>query len=308
MFYRFILKKNRLTRRQLPIFAAKTLKMRYLRIIIIVVVVVVIAAVVWNKYKSNDNGPETDDTIKPIPSGIAAPLALSFNIINQFPHDTSSFTEGLEMHNGKLYESGGDYESSVLQYGDHKTGVATERHKMGTDKIFGEGVTILKDKIYQLTYQTNTCYVYDIKDITKPIKTFTWPHEGWGMTNNGTDLIIDTGSPNLYFVDPETFKVKSTVNVVDNRGPVAQINELEYIDGFVWANVWNTNRIIKIDPESGHVVGEMFLSSIASSDGRLLNGGFENTDVMNGIAYDSTSKMLLVTGKRWPKLFEVKIN
>lgn len=240
-------------------------------------------------------------------SGIPAPKAISYTVISEFPHDTSSFTEGLQLHKGKLYESGGEYGSSLIQYGDHKTGIAAEKHKM-EDKFFGEGLTILKDKIYQLTYQEHIGFVYDLNNIQKPIKTFNWPYEGWGMTNNGTDLIIDTGSPNLYFVDPETFRVKTTLPITDDKGPVDNVNELEYIDGYIWGNVWMTNRIVKIDPESGHVVGEMYLDKIAAREGKMQAPGFTNTDVLNGIAYDSTAKSMFITGKRWPKLYELKIN
>lgn len=257
---------------------------------------------------NNNSKPDQDPAIIPPPSGIPAPATLNYAIISEFPHDTAAFTEGLELHDGKLYESGGDYIYSVLQYGDYKTGVIKEKNKMGTDKIFGEGITILNGKIYQLTYTTNIVYVYNINDIKKPIKTFNWPYQGWGMTNNGTDLIIDVGNANLYFVDPETFKVKSTLAVMDNKGPVNNINELEYVNGFIWANVWMTNRIIKIDAESGHVVAEFYLNNIASPDGNLQVNTYENSDVMNGIAYDSTTKSLLITGKRWPKLYEVRIN
>lgn len=251
---------------------------------------------------------ETDPEIIPVSSGIAAPKAINYTIISQYPHDAASFTEGLEIHEGKLYESGGDYINSVLQFGNPKTGIIEKKNKMGTSKIFGEGLTILNGKLYQLTYQTNIGYVYDINDISKPIKTFKWPYEGWGMTNNGTDLIIDTGGPTLYFVDPETFQIKNTLAVVDHKGAVNNINELEFIDGFIWANVWMTNRIVKIDPESGHVVADMYLNNIADATGNLLTGATEETDVLNGIAYDSTSKTILVTGKRWPKLFEIRIN
>jgi len=252
---------------------------------------------------------ENDPSLKPVPSGIPAPQSISYSLINEFPHDTSSFTEGLEFHHGKLYESAGEYSSSALQYGDHKTGIITEKHKL-PNEIFGEGITILNGKIYQLTYQTNIGYVYDLNDIKKTIKTFKWPYEGWGMTNNGKDLIIDTGGPNLYFVDPETFQVKNTLAVVDDKGPVSRINELEWIDGFIWANVWLTNRIIKIDPESGHVVGELFMNSLASEDGSLKSPDAvpDRTDVLNGIAYDSTSKTIMITGKRWPKLYQLRIN
>ena len=156
---------------------------------------------------NKSDSPDHDDSIVPPASGIAAPKKISYTIIGQYPHDTASFTEGLEFYNGKLYESGGDYNNSVLQFGDAKTGVVEKKNKMGTDSIFGEGITILDNKLYQLTYQTNIAYVYDVNNISKPIKTFRWPMEGWGMTNNGTDLIITTGSANLYFVDPETFKI-----------------------------------------------------------------------------------------------------
>lgn len=258
----------------------------------------------------DDNGDNDvpDPSLVPAPTGIAAPKAIGYTILSQFPHDTSSFTEGLEIYNGKLYESGGDYTNSVLQFGDYVTGTIEKKNKMGSDKIFGEGISILNGKLYQLTYQTHFAYVYDVKDIYKPIKTFPWAQEGWGMTNNGKELIVTTKEPNLYFVDPETFRVTNTVAVIDHRGPVPEINELEYIKGYVWANVWMTNRIIKIDPESGHVVGEMYLNGIAGSDGRLLSGAFHNTDVMNGIAYDSISGTMLITGKRWPKLFQLRIN
>lgn len=258
--------------------------------------------------RDKDSEEVIDPSLVPAPTGIAAPRAVPYTILSQFPHDTSSFTEGLEIYNGKLYESGGDYANSVLQYGDYVTGVVEKKNKMGTDKIFAEGISILNGKLYQLTYQTHFAYVYDVKNIDKPLKTFPWAQEGWGMTNNGKELIVTTKEANLYFVDPETFRVTNTVAVIDHRGPVPEINELEYIKGYVWANVWMTNRIIKIDPESGHVVGEMYLNSIAGSDGRLLSGGFSNTDVMNGIAYDSVSNTMLITGKRWPKLYQLRIN
>ena len=282
------------------IFAPNMLVMRYLTFIF----ALFFAAACTGD--SNEKKSEIDSTL--VPTRIPAPKAIGYAIISQYPHDTSSFTEGLEIYNGKLLESGGDYSNSVLQLSNYKTGVIEKRTKMGTDKIFAEGITVLNGKLYQLTYQTNQVFVYDVNDFSKPVKTFSWPREGWGMSNNGKDLIITTKEPNLYFVDPETFKVRNTVAVIDHQGPVPEINELEYIDGFVWANVWNTNRIVKIDPESGHVVGEIYLKELADEDGTLLTGGFKNTDVLNGIAYDSISKSLLVTGKRWPKLYELRLN
>lgn len=273
-------------------------------------IIVPLIVVLFMTACNGDDTPTTDPDIIPPPSGIAAPKALIYNIISELPHDTGSYTEGLEFYNGKLYESGGDYQNSRLQYGNVKTGVIEKSHKMGTDKIFAEGITILNGKLYQLTYQTNFAYVYDLKDIEKPLKTFPWPMEGWGMTNNGKELIVTTKDANLYFVDPETFKVTHTVAVRDHKGAVPQINELEYIDGYVWANVWFTNRIVKIDPESGHVIGEMYLNNLAGPQGELITKDAVRgvTDVLNGIAYDSTSKSLFITGKRWPKIYEIKVN
>jgi len=232
---------------------------------------------------------------------------IAYNIVNIYPHDTSAYTQGLQLYNGKLYEGTGDYEKSVLRITDLKTGKEEKKHIIGTDKIFGEGITIFKGKIYQLTWQSNVVYVYDVNDITKPIKTFNWPYEGWGITNNGADLIISDGSANLYFVDAETFKVKSTVAVTEDGSPIENLNELEYINGFVFANVYQSDFIVKVDPASGHVVGKMDLPGIIEK----YAPGYTpkpNDEVLNGIAYDSTTKKLFITGKRWPKMFEIVLN
>lgn len=252
----------------------------------------------------NNNTDKKDPQVAPPSYGIAAPVQISYNIIAQHPHDTSAYTQGLQLYNGKMYEGTGDFETSSLRITDYKTGKVEKKHMMGTAKIFGEGINIFKNKIYQLTWQSNVVYVYDLNNIDKPIKTFNWPYEGWGITNNGTDLIVSDGSANLYFVNPDDFKVKSTLGVVDNNGPVDQLNELEYIDGFVYANVYQSNFIVKIDPESGHVVGKMTLANLLQPSDIIP----DRTDVLNGIAYDSTTKTMFITGKRWPKLFEVKLN
>ena len=250
---------------------------------------------------SNDT-PDKDPDIVPPPSGIAAPATISFSVIAQYPHDTSAYTQGLELYKGKMYEATGDYETSSLRVTDHKTGKVEQKHPMGSDKIFGEGITIFNNKIYQLTWQSNVVYVYDIKNINKPIKTFTWPYEGWGITHNGTDLVISDGSANLYFVNPEDFKVKNTISVQTDKGPLNAINELEFINGFIYANVYTTTMIVKIDPESGHVLGLMSFPDLVK------NERTERTDYFNGIAYDSSSNSMFVTGKRWPKMFEIKLN
>ena len=255
-----------------------------------------------NNTKEDDNNV-VDTTIQPKYVGLPPPVNITYTILAQHPHDTSAYTQGLQIFNGKLYEGTGDYETSSLRITDWKTGNVEKKHMMGTDKIFGEGINIFKNKIYQLTWENNIVYVYDVNNIDKPINTFNWPYQGWGITNNGKELIISDGSANLYFVNPSDFKVQNTVAVVTNEGPVDSLNELEYIDGFVYANVYQTNYIVKIDSESGHVVGKMTFANLLQSSEKIPG----RTDVLNGIAYDSTTKTMLITGKRWPKLFDVKL-
>ncbi|MBK7882419.1 MAG: glutaminyl-peptide cyclotransferase [Chitinophagaceae bacterium] len=254
---------------------------------------------------NNTDVPETDPTL--VPETIAAPAQLSYNIINTYPHDTSAYTQGLQFYNGKLYEGTGDFETSSIRITDIKTGKVEKKHMMGSDKIFGEGITIFKDKIYQLTWTSKIVYVYDIKNIDAPVATFKWPYEGWGITNNGSELIISDGSANLYFVNPDDFKVKSTKQVRDNAGPVLHLNELEYADGFIYANVYQSDYIVKIDPSSGYVTGKIDLPGLLEQYApKEITPG--RTDVLNGIAYDSTNKKFYITGKRWPKLFEIVLN
>jgi glutamine cyclotransferase len=254
---------------------------------------------------TNNDKPEIDDSL--ILEAIAVPTLLPYTIVNVYPHDTSAYTQGLELHNGKLYEGTGDFKSSSLRIADATTGKVEKKYMMGADSIFGEGITVFKDNIYQLTWTSNIVYVYDIKNIEKPIKTLKWPYEGWGITNNGTDLIVSDGSANLYFVDAVSFKVKSSKQIRDNNGPVEKINELEYADGFIYANVYLENYIVKIDPSSGHVVGKIDLAGLLEQyAGKEIISG--RTDVLNGIAYDSAAKKFYITGKRWPKLFEIKLN
>ena len=243
-----------------------------------------------------------DHSIKPIPIP-----AIPYTIVAEYPHDTSAYTQGLEFYNGKLYEGTGDYEASSLRITDHKTGRVEKKHMMGTKTVFGEGITIFKNKLYQLTWESNIVYVYDIKDITKSINTLNWPYKGWGLTNNGSQLIISDGNPKLYFVNPDDLRLQRTISVTENGNPVYNLNELEFIDGFVFANIYDKEIIVKIDPESGFVVGKMELPGLKEKffpDQNIPN----RTDVLNGIAYDSATKKIFITGKRWPKLFELKLN
>jgi glutaminyl-peptide cyclotransferase len=261
----------------------------------------------------NTDTQSTTVTAPPASVGVGAPQNISLNVVGVYPHDTSSFTEGFEIYKGKIYESAGDFTNSSLRIEDIKTGKVEKKHMMGSSEIFGEGITIFKDKIYQLTWQTHVVYVYDINNIDKPVKTFTWPYEGWGQTHDSTQLILSDGSSNIYLVDPDNYRIKSTIQVVDENGPVTNVNELEYIDGYVYANVWETNFIIKIDPSNGHVVGRITVPDLLKQfapdlDPALTGIDADGADVLNGIAYDHDTRKMYITGKRWPKIFEVTLN
>ncbi len=260
-----------------------------------------IFALVWIASCTGSDKPDHDETVDVKREIVPAPAALNFTITAQFPHDTGSYIQGLQYYKGKMYEGSGDYANSSLRISDIKTGKVEKKHTMGTDKIFGEGITIFKDKIYQLTWENHEVYVYDIKNIDKPLKTLRWPYNGWGITNNGKELIISDGTPNIYFVD-DSLNVKNTLQVKDNAGLVTHINELEYIDGFIYANVYLTNSIVKINPANGHVVGRLVLPDLMKQYAPDYTP--EEGEVLNGIAWDSVTKKMYLTGKRWPKLFE----
>ncbi len=250
----------------------------------------------------NNNG-DTNNTPAEDNSNPAPPL-LSYNILKVYPHDTSFFTEGLIWYNNSLYESTGMEGESRLVKTDLNSGKTLQEYKM-TPADFGEGIAILNNKIYQLTYRQKKVYVYDLATFKK-MQEFTWPYEGWGMTTDGKQLIISTGSSNLYFVNPENFKIENTVSVTNNYGPVGNINELEYVKGVIYSNVWTQNIILKIDPQTGKVIGQLDMQHLLQGSGIMLNN--TNDDVLNGIAYDSAKNSFYVTGKRWPALFEIKLN
>jgi glutamine cyclotransferase len=254
-------------------------------------------------FSSCKNEPATDTKETTATSTLPAPANIQYNVVASYPHDTGSYTQGLIWTNNTLYEGTGIEGFSKLMKVDLKTGKSELLAKL-KDEEFGEGVTILGGKIYQLTWQNKIVHVYDATTFKK-IQDFPWEHEGWGITHNGTDLIVSTGSNNLYFVDPNTFQVKNVVGVFDNNGPVGNLNELEYIDGAVYANIYMTDNIVKIDPSNGHVTGKMDMQGLLEKSGKTADkaGG----DVLNGIAYDSAKKSLYITGKKWPLLYEVKL-
>jgi glutaminyl-peptide cyclotransferase len=262
---------------------------------------------------NNNTGAIDEPTVKPVVTDVPQ---LNYTIVNSYPHDTASFTEGLLVHNGKLYESTGGkpkhnrFKSWMGQV-DLKTGKPVKQVFLDTN-YFGEGITIFNNKIYQLTYEEKKVFVYDLNTFKK-IQEFSWNPEGWGMTHDGKNLILSDGSSNLYIVDPANFKMLSITGVTDNYGPVGNLNELEYINGFIYANRYTTDYIYKIDPASGKVVAKADLSGVLAnnarewaSDPKFQPGNSEG--VLNGIAYDSASGKIYITGKLWPKIFELKFN
>lgn len=236
------------------------------------------------------------------------PKVISYQLINQYPHSTTAFTEGLEYVDGYLYEGTGQYGRSDIRKTELTTGKVIKDLKV-SDQYFGEGITVMGDKIYQLTYREKKAMVYD-KNTFKLLQTFpTFTNEAWGMTNDGTNIIYGDGSDQLYFVKPEDFSIIKTLKVNDRFGPVSYINELEYINGFIYANQWQTDLILKIDPNSGKVVAHADLTTLRARTGIPAPGMDENApEVMNGIAYDKENNRIFITGKNWPKLFEIKLD
>jgi glutamine cyclotransferase len=249
----------------------------------------------------NSNDTSTDHIT--VTNALPAPASLSYSLVGTYPHDTSYYTEGFQVYNNELFESTGNYGASKLVKSDLKTGKPIKELKLDP-KYFGEGLTVLNDTIYQMTYREKTGFVYDLN--FKLIRTFTYDTEGWGMTTDGQSLIMSDGSSNLYYRDPATFRTQKIVGVVDNNGPVSNVNELEYVDGFIYANIWNTDNIIKIDPQNGHVVGRINFAGLLEQSGKPAPS-YEVGNVLNGIAYDPAKKTFLITGKLWPLVFEVKL-
>ncbi|MCB0700929.1 MAG: glutaminyl-peptide cyclotransferase [Chitinophagales bacterium] len=229
---------------------------------------------------------------------------IPYRLVNQFPHSTDAFTEGLQFVDGVMYESTGQYGNSYLTKYNLESGNMIKKVDI-EPKYFGEGMTVMGDKIYMLTYKERTGFVFD-KATFKLLKTFPLTtEEGWGMTNDSTNLIYSDGTSYIHFIDPETFQKTKQIEVMDNYGPVTNINELEYINGHIYANQWNTNYILKIDPNTGKVLGQSDLSNVRRQAG-LPPSGYE--DVLNGIAYDKNKNRILITGKNWPKIFEVTLD
>lgn len=227
----------------------------------------------------------------------------TYEIVNTYPHDSSSYTQGLVWHDGALYESAGQYGRSNLRKVDLETGRVLKRTEVPAD-YFAEGLALLKGRLYQLTWKENKGFIYDLNTFNKTGE-FTYGGEGWGLAEDGKSLILSDGSNQIRFLDPQTFKVERAINVFednDTSRPLREINELEYVRGEIYANVWQTDQIIRIDPKNGRLLGVIDMTGILP--GKRVD---EVDDVLNGIAFDAQHQRLFVTGKRWPKLFEIRL-
>jgi glutamine cyclotransferase len=224
----------------------------------------------------------------------------SYNIVNTYPHDRDAFTQGLVFENGVLYEGTGLLGHSTLRRVELETGDILQIREL-SDQFFGEGITIYGDEIIQLTWQSHIGFVYD-KNSFELLQEFSYSTEGWGITHDGTRLIMSDGTSTLHFLDPQTFEEIGHVEVFDANGAVTRLNELEYVQGEIYANVWQTDWVARIAPETGRVVGWIDLGGLLSAEDLS-----QPVDVLNGIAYDAQTDRLFVTGKLWPKLFEIEL-
>ncbi|MCR4424983.1 MAG: glutaminyl-peptide cyclotransferase [Firmicutes bacterium] len=224
-----------------------------------------------------------------------------YEVINSFPHDPGAFTQGLVYHDGYLYEGTGLHGSSSLRKVRLEDGSIAKEVDLPR-RFFGEGIAIYGDKIIQLTWQEQQGFVYDRESFAL-VDNFSYHTEGWGITTDGEYLIMSDGTPVLTYLDPTTFRPVRKITVRSLEGPVARLNELEYIKGEIWANVWMTDLIVRIDPSTGHVTGWIDLAGLLDPAHRQSR----NVDVLNGIAYDQDRDRLFVTGKLWPRVYEIRL-
>jgi glutamine cyclotransferase len=223
-----------------------------------------------------------------------------YEVVHTWPHDRGAFTQGLTFQDGNLLESTGQVGRSSLRRVELENGKVLQQANVAAP-YFAEGITLLKGKIYQLTWQQQLGFIYDAWTFEK-IGEFHYAGEGWGLANDGQSLILSDGSNRIRFLDPANFEVRKTIAVADGRSAINELNELEYVQGEIYANIWHANRIARIDPQTGSVVGWIDLTGILA-----LGEVSDEEAVLNGIAYDETNRRLFVTGKLWPKLFEIRL-
>ncbi|MFZ3071072.1 MAG: glutaminyl-peptide cyclotransferase [Anaerolineaceae bacterium] len=221
-------------------------------------------------------------------------------VLTSYPHDPLAFTQGLVYWQGSLYESAGLYGQSSLRKVELATGEVLQEVSL-EETYFAEGLTLLNDQLYQLTWKEQTGFIYNLSDFAL-VGTFQYSTEGWGLTTDGTDLILSDGTDTLYFIDPQSMQTKRTIQVLNQGVPVQSLNELEYINGEIYANIWYSDTIVRINPEDGSVFGQIDLSNLRAGEDAPAQ-----KDVLNGIAYDPLTDRLFVTGKNWSKVYEVQL-
>jgi glutamine cyclotransferase len=234
---------------------------------------------------------------------------INFMVAATFPHDTLSFTEGFLFNEGQLFESTGSpdnypYTRSVFGPVDLKTGKIDKKAELDRSVYFGEGILFLKGKIYQLTYKNQIGFIYDAKTFKKAGQFSYTNKEGWGLTTDGMNIIMSDGTNTLTYLDPATLKVTKTLSVSENGYAADYLNELEYINGFIYANVWTTNKIVKIDPATGKIMGKLDLISLLHEARTKYPGATE----LNGIAFDAATNKIYVTGKLWPCIYQIEFS
>ena len=235
-------------------------------------------------------------------SAPARPSATAgFAVVARYPHATDAYTEGLVFHDGALYESTGRYGESSLRQVELETGRVTRRLELPGD-LFGEGLALLDERLYQVTWREHVALVYAVHDLSAA-GSFGYAGEGWGLTTDGDGLIMSNGSNELRWLDPATGHVLRSVSVTDEGEAVEDLNELEWIGGEIWANVWRTERIVRIDPDSGLVTGSLDLGALRTDELRE-----DDLTVLNGIAFDADAGRIFVTGKLWPTLYEIELS
>jgi glutaminyl-peptide cyclotransferase len=234
------------------------------------------------------------------PAGARRPREYTFKVINVFPHDTSAFTQGLVYRDGFLYEGTGLNGRSQLRKVRLETGEVVQHADLSRE-FFGEGIAIVGNNVLQLTWQSHVGFVYDLADF-KLLRQFSYPGEGWGLASHGSDIFMSDGTAEIRVLNAATLKEKRRFTVRDGATAIDQLNELEFVDGEIFANIWQTDRVARISPQSGKVVGWIDLTG-------LLSPVFRRRDdaVLNGIAYDAAHKRLFVTGKLWPSIFEIQL-
>jgi glutamine cyclotransferase len=223
----------------------------------------------------------------------------TYQIVRTYPHDPNAFTQGLQFVDGVLYEGTGLHGRSSIRKVELETGKVLQERAVPAEH-FGEGITILRNDLYELTWQSHVAFVYE-RATFEPKKRFSYPGEGWGLTHDGVNLIMSDGSDELRLLDPATFAEKRRIRVTAAGTPLRNLNELEYVKGEILANIWQTDYVARIAPDTGRVTAYIDLRGLLTASQRA------NTDVLNGIAYDAARDRLFVTGKLWPKLFEIKL-